>query len=100
MPISISRATLIGASLVCSVESSRCPVSADSIAIWAVSRSRISPTIITSGSERTIERSPLAKVRPILGLICTCLTPSSSYSTGSSIVMIVLSGVLISVSAA
>ena len=69
-------------------------MSADSIAIWAVSRSRTSPTMITSGSARTIERSPAAKVRPVFGLTCTCLTPSSSYSTGSSTVMIVLSGVL------
>jgi hypothetical protein len=34
-------------------------VSADSIAICAVSRSRISPTMITSGSARTIARRPV-----------------------------------------
>ena len=68
MPISTSRAAASGASLVCSVVSTRCPVSADSIAICAVSRSRISPTMITSGSARTIERSPAAKVRPVFGL--------------------------------
>ena len=33
MPISINRATLIGALLVCSVDSTRWPVRADSIAI-------------------------------------------------------------------
>ena len=37
MPISISRAAASGASLVCSVVSTRWPVSADSIAICAVS---------------------------------------------------------------
>ena len=67
MPISISRAAAIGASFVCRVLSTRWPVSADSIAIWAVSWSRISPTMITSGSARTIERSPAAKLRPAFG---------------------------------
>ena len=41
-------------------------MSADSIAIWAVSASRISPTMITSGSWRSIARSPVANVRPVL----------------------------------
>ena len=98
--MSISRAGAIGASFVCSVESTRCPVSADSIAVWAVSRSRISPTISTSGSLRSIERRPRTNVTPAAGFTCTCLTPSSSYSTGSSIVISVLSGVLISLRAA
>ena len=65
IPISINRVIAEGASLVCSVDSTRCPVSADSTAMRAVSRSRISPTMITSGSARTIERSPAAKVRPV-----------------------------------
>ena len=94
MPISISRAAAIGASLVCRVLSTRWPVSADSIAICAVSRSRISPTMITSGSALTIERRPAGKLRPAFTFTWTCLMPSSSYSTGSSIVTIVLSGVL------
>ena len=38
MPISVSRVIADGASLVCSVERTRWPVSADSIAIFAVSR--------------------------------------------------------------
>ena len=38
MPISVRRVIAPGASLVCSVESTRCPVRADSTAIWAVSR--------------------------------------------------------------
>jgi len=70
-------------------------VSADSIAIWAVSLSRISPTMITSGSERTIERRPVANVRPALRLTCTCVRPGIWYSTGSSIVMMFISGWLI-----
>jgi hypothetical protein len=40
------------------------PVSDACTAICAVSRSRISPTRMTSGSCRRIERSPRAKVRP------------------------------------
>ena len=65
------------------------------MAISAVSASRISPTMMTSGSWRTIERSPLANVRPIVGFTWIWLTPGSWYSTGSSIVMIFLSGELI-----
>ena len=66
--MSCSRVIAPGASLVCSVEKTRCPVSAAWMAISAVSRSRISPTMITSGSWRTMWRSPLAKVSPIFGL--------------------------------
>ena len=58
MPISIRRVMAPGASLVCSVESTRWPVSAASMAICAVSRSRISPTMMMSGSARIIERRP------------------------------------------
>ena len=97
MPISIRRAAASGASLACSVVSTRCPVSADSIAILAVSVSRISPTITTSGSARSIARRPVAKVRPVFGFTWTCLIPSSSYSTGSSTVTTVRSGVFSSV---
>ena len=64
MPISIRRVIAVGASFVCSVESTRWPVSAASTAICAASRSRISPTMMMSGSARIIERRPLAKVRP------------------------------------
>ncbi|MOA44842.1 hypothetical protein D3C78_1671750 [compost metagenome] len=59
---------LLGASLVCRVDSTRWPVSADWMQMRAVSRSRISPTMITSGSWRRMERRALAKVRPMLGL--------------------------------
>ena len=100
IPISISRVIAEGASLVCSVESTRWPVSADSTAIRAVSASRISPTMITSGSARTIERSPAANVRPCFAATCSCVRPSISYSTGSSTVMMFFSGVFSICSAA
>ena len=66
-PISLRRVSAPGASFVCSVESTKWPVSADSIEIFAVSTSRISPTMITSGSERRIVRSAAAKVSPAFG---------------------------------
>ena len=74
-------------------------MSAASTAIFAVSPSRISPTMITSGSARSIARSPLAKVRPAFRFTCSWLTPAIWYSTGSSIVMMLRSGSLISLSA-
>ena len=49
-PRSSNRVMALGASLVCSVEITRCPVSAACTAISAVSRSRISPTMMMSGS--------------------------------------------------
>ena len=67
MPMSISRVKALGASLVCSVLNTKWPVSAARMAISAVSRSRISPTMITFGSWRRIWRRPMAKVRPISG---------------------------------
>ena len=50
MPMFIRRVTVLGASFVCSVESTRWPVSAALTAISAVSKSRISPTRMMSGS--------------------------------------------------
>src|SRR3954451_2289509 len=99
-PISFSRVSAPGASFVCKVERTRCPVSAASIEIFAVSPSRISPTMTTSGSERRIDRSALANVMPARRLICTWLMPSRRYSTGSSTVMMFTSGRLISASEA
>ena len=52
MPMFISRLIVLGASLVCSVESTRWPVSAALTAISAVSKSRISPTRMMFGSWR------------------------------------------------
>ena len=100
MPISMRRLMAPGASLVCSVERTRWPVSAPSMAICAVSRSRISPTMMMSGSARIIARSPLAKVRPARALTWTWVIPSIWRSTGSSMVMMFFSGVLTSPSAA
>ena len=70
------------------------------MAISAVSRSRISPTMMTSGSWRTMWRSPEAKESPIFGRTGIWLTPLSWYSTGSSMVMILRSAPLILSSAA
>ena len=66
----------LGASLVCSVEKTKWPVSAARMAMSAVSRSRISPTMMTSGSWRTMCRSPAAKVSPICGFTWIWLMPS------------------------
>ena len=86
--------------LACTVVNTRWPVSADCTAIWAVSGSRISPTMILSGSWRRIERRPLAKVRPFFSFTGICSTPGSWYSTGSSMVTILSWPELISVIAA
>ena len=86
--------------LACTVVNTRWPVSADCTAIWAVSGSRISPTMILSGSWRRIERRPRAKVRPFFSFTGICSTPGSWYSTGSSMVTILSWPLLISVIAA
>ncbi len=65
----------------------------------AVSRSRISPTMITSGSWRTMCRRPAENVSPICVFTWIWLIPSIWYSTGSSMVMIFLSGWLMRLSA-
>ena len=59
---------------------------AASAAIFAVSRSRTSPTMITSGSARTSARRACAKVRPMIGLTSVCTMPCSLRSIGSSTV--------------
>ena len=64
MPMSSSRCSADTASVACSDESTKWPVSADCTAIRAVSTSRISPTRMTSGSWRRIDFSPPAKVMP------------------------------------
>ena len=60
----------------------------------AVSASRTSPTMMTSGSWRTKARIAVAKVSPIDGLTCDWLMPGISYSTGSSMVRILRVGSL------
>ena len=88
------RATVSWASTVCSVDMTRCPVSAAVIAALTVSRSRISPTMITSGSWRIAPRIAVAK-----SSVSTCtsrwlIMPSLSkwtISIGSSIVTMLTS---------
>src|SRR5439155_395259 len=94
-PMSTRRVTAPAASLVWTVENTRCPVSEAWMAISAVSRSRISPTMITSGSWRRKLRSPFANVRSIFGFTGVWEMPCSWYSTGSSMVMMFRSGRLI-----
>ena len=77
MPISTRREMELGASFVCNVDRRRCPVNAASMLICAVSRSRISPTMMMSGSARIIDRSPVANVSPERRLTATWVTPSS-----------------------
>ncbi len=59
-----------------------------------VSWSRISPTMITSGSARRKARIMVAKSMPALRLTCTWRRPFWVISTGSSTVQILVSGVL------
>ena len=73
-----ARDTVATASLVCSVLSTRWPVCAAWTAISAVSRSRISPTRMTSGSWRRMERSVPAKVRPLLLVDCDLVDAARS----------------------
>ena len=93
--MSISRVIAPEASFVCSVLNTRWPVSDAWMAISAVSRSRISPTMMMSGSWRRKARSIFANVSPIPSLIGTWMMPSMSYSTGSSAVSSLDSIVLI-----
>ena len=87
---SMIRSIVCGASWVCSVANTRCPVSAAVMAVWMVSKSRISPTRITSGSCRSTCFRALAKEwvsAPIsrwltMARLCRC-----RYSMGSSTVM-------------
>ena len=66
-PMSTRRVTALGASFVCSVEKTRWPVSDALMAMDAVSRSRISPIMMTLGAWRRMARNAVAKVSP------TCL---------------------------
>ncbi len=66
-PISNKRVMPPAALLVCKVDNTKCPVKADCTAIRAVSKSRISPIMMTSGSCLTIDRKAAANVKPICG---------------------------------
>ena len=87
--MSVIRFAVWGTSFVCSVARTRCPVSAAVSAARVVSRSRISPTRITSGSCRRAATSAAANVGASAPT-STCSTIdvpwACSYSTGSSIV--------------
>ncbi|CAI8366260.1 MAG: Uncharacterised protein [Hyphomonas sp. TMED17] len=87
IPISRSRCTAPAAEFVCTVDKTGRPVAANSNATLAVSRSRTSPTITTSGSCRKMARKVAAKVRPTLWCIWVWLIPGRPYSIGSSSVM-------------
>ncbi len=67
--------------------------------ISAVSKSRISPIMMMSGSWRRKLRSAAAKFRPMSSCICTWLMPAKLNSTGSSAVQMFDVGVLSEVSA-
>ena len=94
MPISIIRPIVAGQSLVCRVEKTRWPVIAALIAISAVSISRISPTMIISGSCRRKAFSAAGKVIPTSWCTLTWLMPLKLNSTGSSAVRILVSSLL------
>ena len=98
-PMSSRRVIAEGASLVWSVENTRWPVRAASVAMPAVSRSRISPIITMfgawRGAWRRMARSAAANVMPMSVWTATWLMPDIWYSTGSSTVMILRSGLLI-----
>ena len=89
--MSTRRVSVCGASFVCSVDSTKWPVCAALMAISAVSRSRISPTMMTSGSWRRNARMAAAKVSPTFGLTLTWLTPGRLISAGSSAVEMLVS---------
>jgi len=86
----------LSASFVCSVLKTKWPVRAARMAISVVSRSRISPIMMTSGSPRRMLRRPRAKVRSISGLTASWTMPGILCSTGSSTVSILREVALIS----
>ncbi|MNI60077.1 hypothetical protein D3C73_1152690 [compost metagenome] len=88
--MSARRVTAEIASLVCSDASTPWPVSDDCTAICAVSRSRISPIMMVSGSWRRIARNAVPKLMPMRALTWIWPMPAKSYSTGSSTVRMLL----------
>ena len=94
MPMSSRRVIDSGALFVCSVANTRWPVSEASMPIATVSLSRISPTMMMSGSARRNDFMTVAKSRPALRLIWTWRSPFCVISTGSSAVQILVSAVL------
>ncbi|MNZ82393.1 hypothetical protein D3C78_1010900 [compost metagenome] len=92
MPMLRMRVSVVGASLVCSVDSTRWPVWAALMEMSAVSRSRISPTMMMSGSWRRKALSAVAKFSPAFSLTLTWLTPGRLISDGSSAVAMLTPG--------
>ncbi len=75
-PMSRNRVMVLGASLVCSVLNTMCPVKEACTAQFRPSpTSRISPTRIMSGSCRRMARKQFANVLPIDASIGTCTNP-------------------------
>ena len=72
----------------CSEASTRWPLLAARTAVSAVTGSRISPIMITSGDWRSTLRSNSGNPTSALGLICDCRSPATAYSIGSSMVLI------------
>ena len=100
MPMSRNRCSAALASVACSDDMTKWPVSAACTAMRAVSTSRISPTRIESGSWRRMARRPDANVTPACSLICIWLIDGMTYSTGSSIVVTLIASSLTAASVA
>ena len=96
MPISPRRVIAVAVSFAWRVVKTICPVKAASIAVWAVSLSRVSPTKIISGSCLINDLKALEKSKPFSLITWTWWIPSNVYSTGSSTVLIFTSGVFLS----
>ena len=92
IPMFMRRVRVVGASFVWSVESTMWPVWAAFTAISPVSRSRISPTMMMSGSCRRNAFSATAKVSPCLSFTFTWFTPGRLISAGSSAVEMLIPG--------
>ena len=89
--MAINRCTVSAALVVWTVLKTRCPVSAACKATRIVSRSRSSPTRITSGSWRSARRKDSAKLglsRPISRWAIRLFWDVWTNSMGSSMVMI------------
>ena len=79
---------MLGASEAWIVLKTSTPVRAARMPMWAVSSSRISPIMITSGSWRSIALRPVAEAQVDLGCRpAIWLTPGIRRSIGSSIVI-------------
>ena len=84
----------LAASLQCRVVSTRWPVRAASVAVLAVSMSRVSPTSSTSGSWRMKARRAVLKSRPLSRFTWVWVMPRRVYSIGSSTVEMLMPGSL------